>query len=160
MWPEVYTLGSRGGKMHLFFSFRPLFGMALDSTTSSLIATTSYRLATIAAGVALCWMGYRLFKIGIYEKGGDLNAAWGSKKIVLKQAGPGTFFALFGCVVLGLAIYKGMSVQIQSTPMVFFVEKRPDDKKAEGVPDVNSLLMPPPSMAGMQPIFGKVSAGQ
>lgn len=86
--------------------------IATDPVVLPTVATLSYGMVTIAAGVALCWMGYRLFRVGIYEKGGDLNASWGSKKIALKQAGPGTFFALFGAVILGLAVYKGMTISI------------------------------------------------
>lgn len=128
------------------------------------VATLTYGIVTIAAGVALCWMGYQLFRVGIYEKGGDLNASWGSKKIALKQAGPGTFFALFGAAVLGLAVHKGMSITVpiaadltvQHTASMAggqTVSSSTDNSK----PAVQVTLPTPPASSGIAKIIQKVN---
>lgn len=78
--------------------------------TTGILAATIYRIASIAAGVALCWMGYRLFTVGIFAEAGDAEGKWGNKRIILKRAAPGTFFALFGAIVLSLAINKGIAI--------------------------------------------------
>ena len=53
-------------------------------------------------------MGFRLFMAGIWGQAGDLNAQFGDNKIVLKKAAPGTFFALFGTVIIVFTLYKGL----------------------------------------------------
>jgi len=55
-----------------------------------------YRTFTIACGLAVIYLGYLLFRVGVYEKAGELKAAWGDRHLTLKQAAPGTFFALLG----------------------------------------------------------------
>ncbi len=54
-------------------------------------------------------MGYRLFMAGIWGKAGDLDAQFGENKLLLKKAAPGTFFVLFGAIIIALTIWKGLS---------------------------------------------------
>ena len=70
-----------------------------------------YRIAVLAVGALLVYLGYRLFVLGVYEKAGDLKASWGEKHLVLKQAAPGTFFALFGAAVISIAVWKGIHIR-------------------------------------------------
>jgi len=77
----------------------------------SIIVIGTYRIITLLAGLLSIYLGYKLFRVGIYEKAGDLKATWGSSNLVLKQAAPGTFFALFGAAVISFGIWKGVSVQ-------------------------------------------------
>jgi len=77
----------------------------------SLIVVGIYRSIALIAGILSIYLGYQLFRIGVYEKAGDLKAAWGSNRLVLKQAAPGTFFALFGALVITFGLWKGITVQ-------------------------------------------------
>lgn len=70
-----------------------------------------YRCITVLVGLAIVYWGYRLFCVGVYEKAGDLKAAWGEGHLTLKQATPGTFFALFGAVVIAFSIWRGIHVE-------------------------------------------------
>ena len=69
-----------------------------------------YRISTVAAGLAIVFMGYRLFRVGVFERAGDLKASWGEKALVLKQAAPGTFFALFGAFIICLSVSGGLKL--------------------------------------------------
>lgn len=69
-----------------------------------------FRSLTVLCGLGALFMGYRLFTLGVYERAGELKAAWGERNLLLRQAAPGTFFALFGAVIVVSAIYMGLGV--------------------------------------------------
>ena len=71
-----------------------------------------FRTVMIALGFGFAVLGYKLFVKGVYEKAGDLKAAWGDKNLVLKQAAPGTFFAFFGVAVIAISIIRGTGLEI------------------------------------------------
>lgn len=71
------------------------------------VVTVSRSLELIVGmllGGLLCWLGYRLFELGVSGTA-SLSAEQGQVKFQLLNASPGIFFALFGCVV----IYMGIS---------------------------------------------------
>ncbi|MCG8009878.1 MAG: hypothetical protein N0C81_19825 [Candidatus Thiodiazotropha lotti] len=76
-----------------------------------IFAVVIYKSLSVFAGVLSIYLGYRLFQSGVYEKAGELKAAWGEKHLALKQAAPGTFFSLFGAVVIAASIAKGMNIE-------------------------------------------------
>jgi len=39
-------------------------------------ATIAYRFSVVAIGLIFAFLGYRLFRLGVYEKAGDLKATW------------------------------------------------------------------------------------
>ena len=61
---------------------------------------------TIVAGLVFAYLGYRLFLKGVFGST-DLEAQWQERSIVLKRAAPGTLFALFGLVMISLALLGG-----------------------------------------------------
>jgi len=69
-----------------------------------------FRLITVLCGLGALFMGYRLFTLGVYEHAGDLKAAWGDRNLLMKQAAPGTFFALFGAAIVVSGIYAGLGI--------------------------------------------------
>lgn len=73
---------------------------------------TATKVIQVLVGLAFAYFGYRLFRHGVYEKAGDLRAAWGERYLVLKQAAPGTFFALFGAAVIAVSIWRGIEINI------------------------------------------------
>lgn len=70
-----------------------------------------YRIITILVGFGIIYLGYLLFRIGVYEKAGDLKAAWGDSYLTLKQATPGTFFALFGAIIISISLWQGIDIE-------------------------------------------------
>ena len=87
----------------------------MDNNTTIVISTTVYKLCSLLVGVFLAYMGFKLFMSGIWGNSGDLDSKFGNFKIVLKHAAPGTFFALFGTVVIGLTIFKGLNFESSRT---------------------------------------------
>lgn len=84
-----------------------------------IVVIVAYRAFTIACGLVIVYFGFVLFRLGVYEKAGELKAAWGTKNLTLKQAAPGTFFALFGAGVIAVSVWKGVdfeSVRTQAPP--------------------------------------------
>lgn len=76
-----------------------------------------YRIVTALSGLAIVYLGYLLFKIGVFEKPAELKASWGDKNLLLKQAAPGTFFALFGAAVIMASLWRGVTFD-RSVPSV------------------------------------------
>lgn len=75
------------------------------------IALVASRILTALIGLTFGYFGYRLFCLGVYVKAGELRAAWGERHLILKQAAPGTFFALFGTVITAAALLGGGDVE-------------------------------------------------
>ena len=72
---------------------------------------TGYKLLTLLTGLIFGSLGYKLFRVGVFEKAGELKTTWGDRSLVLKQAAPGTFFALFGVVIVATTLIKGVNFE-------------------------------------------------
>lgn len=59
----------------------------------------------ILSGVLLCYLGFRLFRLGFYEKS-DLKFEYGKLRLHLFKATPGIFFSLFGAVIISGAVWR------------------------------------------------------
>jgi len=80
----------------------------MDLATSFLIYATLFRLAVIAAGVLIIVLGYRLFLQGLASSDEtDASIEGGGFKLTLKNAAPGTSFALFGAVLISVMVIRG-----------------------------------------------------
>ena len=75
-----------------------------------LLVLILYRSIAIIAGVVVTYLGYKLFVLGIYQKAGELKAGWSGKSLALRQAAPGTFFALFGTAVVVVSLWRGIDI--------------------------------------------------
>jgi hypothetical protein len=95
-------------------------------------ATIAYRFSVVAIGLVFAFLGYRLFRLGVYEKAGDLKATWKGASLLLRQAAPGTFFALFGTSIICVALFKGFDIQR--------VTGMPANATSTGLQPVNSTL--------------------
>src|SRR4051812_28494451 len=69
-----------------------------------------YKIACLLSGTVSIFLGYLLFQHGISEPTNSLEASKDAYKLAL-TAGPGIFFALFGAAVVGVTIYKGLTLQ-------------------------------------------------
>lgn len=76
-----------------------------------IVASAIYKLSCLGVGLLFGYMGYRLFLARIWGRSGDLQAEFNNTKVVLKQAAPGTFFALFGAFVIGFTIFAGFDLE-------------------------------------------------
>jgi len=70
-----------------------------------------YRITIVVIGLGFAYLGYRLFALGLYEKAGELKAAWGESRLELKQAAPGIFFALFGAALILASLVRGVDIE-------------------------------------------------
>jgi hypothetical protein len=112
----------------------------MDQTALFTVLLVAFRILALTAGALFVFLGYRLFKIGYFDRAGELHAAWGEKRIVLKQTAHGIFFALFGALVLGFAIWKPLSISTEHvvpeklvavlTKIALEIPLDADDKKA------------------------------
>jgi hypothetical protein len=68
----------------------------------------AFKVISLLCGVFTIYLGYKLFVKGIFNEAGDLKATWSDKGLLVKKAAPGTFFALFGAIVIFFSIYKGL----------------------------------------------------
>jgi hypothetical protein len=75
------------------------------------LALVVSRILSALIGLTFAYFGYKLFSLGVYTKAGELRAVWGERHLMLKQAAPGTFFALFGTVVTAVALLGGGDVE-------------------------------------------------
>lgn len=80
----------------------------MDIILSKVIAVTIYKICSLAAGIFLSYLGYRLFMAGIWGHAGDAEGTFGDNKLIIKKAAPGTFFIIMGAIVIGLTIIKGL----------------------------------------------------
>ena len=69
-----------------------------------------YKILTLFIGLAFAYMGYKLFEKGIFKESGSAEGTFGNNKILIKKAAPGTFFVIFGAIIIGISVYKGISV--------------------------------------------------
>lgn len=85
-----------------------------------------FKIASLVVGLGFGYMGYRLFMAGIQRPAGELKVASGSRTLRLSRTAPGTFFALFGAVVIGATIFKGFDVELPGATRAF-LSSLPED---------------------------------
>lgn len=109
----------------------------MDTESQIILATSSYKIISLLLGTSISYMGYRLFLAGIWGEAGDVEAQFKDNKIVIKRAAPGTFFALFGAIVICLTIYEGLSLHDygnQSTENMIKIVKDKSNELPENLP--------------------------
>jgi hypothetical protein len=71
----------------------------------SVIYVLVWRLGVLACGLIAIILGYQLFKIGLTAHEGKLEAGVGPNKLKISNIAPGTFFALFGAVIIATLVW-------------------------------------------------------
>ena len=74
------------------------------------VSSLLYKVACLLTGSLFGFLGYRLFVSGIWGNAGDLDSKFKDGKLVLKNAAPGTFFAVLGAAVVIVAVLQGMNL--------------------------------------------------
>lgn len=76
----------------------------------------AYKIVCLIVGILFSYMGYRLFMADKNGPAGDLDVratAKGKKgSMLLRKAAPGTFFALFGTILIVFTILRGVEYQV------------------------------------------------
>ena len=80
----------------------------MDIVLAEIFSITIYKVCSLATGVILSYLGYKLFMAGVWGDAGDAEGSFGDNKLIIKRAAPGTFFILMGALVIGLTIFKGL----------------------------------------------------
>lgn len=86
--------------------------MKLEITSLFVIYFILFRLAIIITGMISIFLGYRLFCRGVWPfaktgAGTDINAQIAGSRFTIRNAAPGTCFALFGVVIISIMFAKG-----------------------------------------------------
>ncbi len=77
-------------------------------TAAAILGFYAYKLGCLAAGSLFAVLGYKLFVAGVVGDAGSLDARHKDTKLTLRDAAPGTFFALFGAVVIVVTLWQGV----------------------------------------------------
>ena len=71
----------------------------------------AFRALLIGCSILFGTFGYRLFRLGVYDKQGELKASYHGMSLTFRQFGPGLGFALFAVAFAVVAMARGVSVQ-------------------------------------------------
>ena len=84
------------------------FSSVSHMSSDFIVYAAVYRLAIIAAGALFLYLGFRLFVLGVMPpEGTNIDGQAGDVRLSIKNAAPGTCFALFGMVLIGLMVWNG-----------------------------------------------------
>jgi hypothetical protein len=83
----------------------------MEIWTQIIVALSFYKAVSLLVGLLLAYMGYKLFKAGVWGEAGDVEAHFQDNKLVVKRAAPGTFFAILGAIIICFTIFKGMELE-------------------------------------------------
>jgi hypothetical protein len=79
----------------------------LEPVTAALLYLAAFRVAMIAAGIVAIVLGYRLFTLGARprsasDRDASITGEIAGAKLTMSNFAPGTGFALFGVIIIGL----------------------------------------------------------
>lgn len=74
-----------------------------------------YKIITLIVSTLIVYWGVLLFRTGVYDKSGDIEAIWGDNKLILKRATPGTILILFGTFAIVFSMFKGINLEYVGT---------------------------------------------
>lgn len=70
-----------------------------------------FKILCLISGFLVVFLGYQLFKLGVYGNAGDLEIDYDNIKLLLKKSAPGTVFLFFGGFIIIATIYKGLEIE-------------------------------------------------
>ncbi len=88
-----------------------------------IVSVTIYKLASLATGTSLAYMGYRLFVAGIWGRAGDVDVQFKETSLLIRKAAPGTFFTVAGAIVIALTLFKGLGYETERQNLRTHVER-------------------------------------
>ena len=133
-----------------------------------LLVHSGFRIIALLVGLTFAYWGYRLFRVGVLDHEGELKALYGKGSLLLRRAAPGTFFALFGAIVVVVALFRGLEIRTGSSsidrPTRQLIEKAVAGQNLE--PNERQALKQwldanPPVVPGLfEGLFGNMPPGQ
>lgn len=109
----------------------------MELSTHIIFSLISYKITSLLVGCVFAYMGYRLFMSGIWGHAGELETGFGDNRIVIKKAAPGTFFAVFGALIIAITLYKGVEFENYTSGSKSFVEIA--EEGGTDIPDRKSM---------------------
>lgn len=109
--------------------------MDFSPQAAAIIGLILYKLTCLFVGLAICFMGYRLFLADVKTGSSDASFSWKGAAFSLQRGAPGTFFALFGAVVIAVTVWKGFqadATKVQSVPITQAPDKGNNAQSAPG----------------------------
>ena len=88
-------------------------GLYVNTENAVVFAILTYKLSCLTVGSLFCFLGYKLFVLGIWGSSGDLDTRFGNNTLVLKNAAPGTFFAVLGSAIVVATVIQGINYDWQ-----------------------------------------------
>ncbi len=76
-----------------------------------ILYAATFRLAIVGVGIACVVFGYRLLSKAVgrrHRADGSIVAAVGDAHLTMQNLAPGTMFAAFGMIIVGVMVYQGM----------------------------------------------------
>lgn len=93
-------------------------------STGFLLYAALYRLTVLAVGALSIWLGFRLFSnAGSKKADGSASAEGGGFKLTLTSLLPGTYFALFGTVLISVMLWKHGPPQLEQKNVIEKTDK-------------------------------------
>ncbi len=74
------------------------------------LSTGIFRVSSLFIGMFSIYLGYKLFMNGIWGDAGSFKVNSEDLNLVMKNAAPGTFFALFGSGIIIASLAIGVNV--------------------------------------------------
>ena len=108
----------------------------MGTNLAAIFSLVVYKVVSLIVGLLFSYMGYKLFMSGIWGHAGEINSQFGDNKIVVKKAAPGTFFALFGAIIVGMTVWKGLEFnESGKSPSIDSSAEFQEGKKNTSLPD-------------------------
>jgi hypothetical protein len=90
--------------------------MTVLPSIQAFLIVSAFRLGCVLVGFGGLYLGYRLFRLGVYEKAGELRVQFHGAALVLRQVGPGVFFAIFGVGIAGIGFSRQFDASFTYAP--------------------------------------------
>jgi len=76
--------------------------------TAIVVSALVYKLASLAAGSLMAYMGYKLFLTRYEWDTSETTFSWKALALSIKKTAPGTFFAVFGTAIILVTVSTGL----------------------------------------------------
>jgi hypothetical protein len=80
----------------------------MADNTVLLALVVSYKIFVLLVGLGMAYMGFRLFMADKIAPAGHLTGGYGKYSLSLKGGAPGVFFSLFGTIIIGISVFRGV----------------------------------------------------
>jgi hypothetical protein len=107
-----------------------------------ILGFTLYKVTGLLIGAFSCWLGYQLFRNGLWNSAGDVTAKYSKASIVIKSAAPGTFFAILGAGMMIAVVWKGYDLNAIGSNGMHYSTKAPPAEVAQTMTDVAGAEAP------------------